>query len=311
MRGTITAFLAIAFFSLYFVFAKLLLANISPFIIMVLNQATAGIIIILILDLFKKISEIKNTSKYDFKSIFVISIFTAVVGPTLFLFGLDYSSATNAILIGKSEALITSLLAIIMLKERITKQQIIGGVIMFLGVIIIATKNFSSGLRLELGDTLIFFAAVSYATGTVLFKKYVDHLPPEVIVTLRNLYGAIILFVISLMFVDYSTVLQIISLKFVLVFLGMVIFVTIFGQYLWYRALEATSATKVSLAGLSSPLIAIVYAIIFLDERLVSSQMLGGALIMAGLIILELHFRKTYTHKRHKFHLKLKHWHHI
>ena len=69
-----------------------------------------------------------------------------------------------------------------------------------------------------------------------------------------------------------------------------------------------TSATNVSIAGLSSPLMVVFYAVIFLKESIVYSQIFGGICIMAGLIVIEFHFRKVHTLKKHKQHLKLKYW---
>ncbi len=311
MRGTIIAFIAIALFSLYAIFGKILLTSVDPFVILILNQMLAGVILMLLLDLFRKIKEIKKTSKKDIKFIAIISIFASVIAPLLFLLGLKMTSATNAILIGKTEAIMISLLAIFMLKEKITKHQIIGASVMFFGVILIATQNFGIGLRLNTGDLFVFISALSYAIATILFKKYMHHIPPEVIVTLRNLFGASILFIISLFIIDFSAILPALSIKFILTLLGLVILTTICAQMLWYKALEMTSATNVSLAGLSSPLIAIFYALLFLGESLNSSQITGGIFIMAGLIILEIHFKKAHTDKKHEHHLKLKHWPHI
>ncbi len=139
MKGTLFAFAAVALFSLYVVFGKILLSQVSPFIILVLNQVLAGTILILVLDLIKRIRELKETSKHDLKIMYIISLFSAVGGPLLFLLGLKLTSATNTILIGKSEAILTSLLAIFFLKEKITRHQVIGGIVMFLGITIIAT----------------------------------------------------------------------------------------------------------------------------------------------------------------------------
>ena len=311
IKGTILAFIAVALFSLYVIFGKILLSNVSPLIILVLNQVLAGIIMILIIALFKRIKKIKKTSKRDLKFMYLISIFSAVGGPLLFLLGLKLTSATNTILIGKSEAVLTTLFAICFLKDKITKHQIIGGLIMFFGITIIATNSFSLGLSLNLGDIFIFISALSYALGTLLFKKYMRHIPPELIVGLRNLFGASMLFIISLFLVDFSTIMNILSMKFVLALLGLVVLTTVCGQYLWYKSLTMTSITNVSIAGLSSPLIAIIYALVLLKESINSSQIIGGICIIIGLIVIEFHFKNIYTPKKHKRYLKLKHWSHI
>ena len=311
MKGSAIAFISIALFSLYVVFGKMLLVNVSPFIILFLNQMLAGVILVLILDLIKRINELKNISKKDIRYIYIISIFSSIIAPLLFLVGLGLTSATNTILIGKSEAVLTSILAIFVLKEKITIHQILGTLIMFTGIIVIATDNFGLGLSLNIGDFLILISALSYAVGTILFKKHVHHIPPEVIVTLRNLFGASMLFIMSLFMIDFSSILNIININFIAILLGLVIFTSIIGQYLWYKALDMTSATNVSIAGLTSPLIAIFYAIVLLKESLVSSQIFGGILIMIGLIIIEFHIKTNHSEEKHRHHLKLKHWPHI
>jgi len=119
-----------------------------------------------------------------------------------------------------------------------------------------------------------------------------------------------LLFVISFFFIDYSILYKALNIQFIVYLLGLVIFTTILGQYLWYLALEKTSATNVSLVGLCSPLIAIFYVIIFLKESLIASQIIGGLFIMIGLILLEFHFN-ILPRKTHENHLKLKHWPHV
>ncbi len=311
MKGIAIAFISVALFSLYAIFGKMLLVQISPFMILILNQMLAGFILVFILDLIKRMHEFKDILRKDIRHIYMISIFSSVLAPLLFLVGLGLTSATNTILIGKSEAVLTSILAIFILKEKITIHQILGTLIMFIGIVLIATDNFSLGLSLNIGDLLILISALSYAVGTILFKKHIHHIPPEVIVTLRNLFGASMLFILSLFMIDFTEVITILSFELVTALLGLVILTSIIGQYLWYRALETTSATNVSIAGLASPLIAIFYAVTLLKESLVSSQIFGGILIMIGLIIIEYHIKTSRTEDKHKHHLKLKHWPHI
>ena len=138
-----------------------------------------------------------------------------------------------------------------------------------------------------------------------------QHIPPELIVGLRNLFGASMLFIISLFLVDFSNIMHILSMKVVLVLLSLLVLTTVCGQYLWYKALEMTSITNVSIVGLSSPLFAIIFVLVLLKESINSSQIMGGICIIIGLIVLEVHFKKIHTPKKHKRHLKLKHWPHV
>ena len=310
MKGTIIAFIAISFFGLYIIFAKVLLQSVSPFVILVLTQLLAYIVLFFILKLKKEMKKLTHLAKRDFKIMYSVSLFSAVGGPLLFLLGLKLTSVTNTILIAKTEALLTSLIAVWILKEKSSVHQVAGALTMLFGIFIIITNNLTRGFSFNIGDILILGSALSFAIGTIMFKKFMHHIAPEVIVTLRNLFGATLLFVISLFFVDYSILYKALNIQFVLSMLGLVVFTTITGQYLWYLALEKTSATNVSLVGLCSPLIVIFYVVIFLKESLTAPQIIGGLFIMMGLILLEFHFN-ILPRKTHETHLKLKHWPHV
>ena len=271
MKPDLMAFIAIALFASYSVFGKFLLGTISPVLLIIATQLLAGILLVLILDVTKKIKELKDLTKTQIKWILIITILSSVIGPILFLGGLKLTTATNAILIGKTEAVVTSLFAVYLLREKITKHQIIGAVIMFFGILIIATNNFGLGLKLRYGDLLIFISGPVYGLGTVLFKKYLSKTPPEVFITIRNITGGLVILIGSLFFVDFSAVRSFMSANTILILLSMVIFTVILPQYLFYKALERASATSISLAGLASPLIAIIYAVIFLKETILSN----------------------------------------
>ncbi len=311
MKGLTIALISMGFFGLYAVFSKMLLSStVEPILIVILSQGLAGIIIIGAMDLFKKIREIRETSKRDFKVIAVVSVFSSVIAPLLYLIGLATTSVANTVLISNVEAVFMSLFAVMFLREKTTLHQITGTIVMFLGVAYIATHGFSAITPFNAGDIIILLSAASYATGNTLFKKYVRHIPPEVTVTLRNIFGAVILLGLSLAFMDvrgFLTFSGSITPIFIYALLGLVIFVKIAGQFLWYKALDITSATRVSTAMLFSPLIGVFYAVILLGETLIQSQVIGGILIVTGLVIVEMHIRRVKSPLKHKFHLKLRH----
>lgn len=300
------AFISICLFSLYTIFGKLLLEQVSPFTILLATEILAATIMILIVDAIRQFKNLKLKSKADLKTLTLIALFSSVIGPLLFLIGLTVTSATNSILIAKSEAVMTAFLAILILREKITRNQIIGSVIMFFGITIIATNNFATGLTWNIGDVLVLLSTVSYAIGTIIFKKSHHHIDPEAAVTFRNLFGALILFIIALFYLDFSTIPKAFSFSILPTLLGLVILPTIGGQYFWYKALEVASATKVSIAGLTSPLITMIYAVIILKETIITSQIIGGLLIIIGLIIIEFHFKSNWSELKRKRYLKFK-----
>jgi drug/metabolite transporter (DMT)-like permease len=314
MKGFTIALLSMAFSGLYAIFGKMLVSSaVDPFIIIIISQLLAGLILIGAMDLFRKIREIRETSRHDFKIIAVISVFSSVVAPLLYLVGLAMTSVANTVLIARVDAVLMSIMAVMFLKERTTVHQVTGTIVMFLGVAYTATHGFSAMTALNAGDMLILLSAASFAVGNTLFKKYMRHIPPEVIVTMRNIFGAVILFGLSLLVMEPSafyTFGSSVTATFVYALIGLVIFVKIAGQLLWYKALEITTATRVSTAVLLSPVIGVFYAVVLLGETLVQSQIIGGILIATGLVIVEIHIRSVKSPLRHKFHLRLKHHRH-
>ena len=236
------AFIAVALFALYPIFGKILLESVNPFLIIVFSHVLAAIILISILNLFKEIKILKKEAKHDFRLLILVSMLYGVLGPLFFFVGLSMTSAANSILIGRAEAIFLALLGVVMLKEKVTKKQVFGTIIMFTGIITIATKGFETGFTFNIGDIFIFIAAFSFASAAIILKKYLSHVRPEIMVTITNLFGGIILFIISLFFVDYSSVIDYINPSVVIPLIFLVVFTLIFAEYLWFKALEKTTA---------------------------------------------------------------------
>jgi drug/metabolite transporter (DMT)-like permease len=312
MKGMMLAFIATAFFNLYALLCKILVGSVDPVLLLVCTQVAAGTLMIALMDLSKKIGEIWRTSARDLLPLFMIGILSSAIAPVLFLVGLKLTTLTNTVLISRAEGVIMSVLAVFMLKETITKHQIAGTAVMFFGIWFIsaaaAPAAGSAGLA-GIGDILVFLSAAAYAVSNVLFKRYLHHLPPEVIVSLRNVFGALTLLVAVLfvslipgMSLPVSDVLN----PGVALMLGFAILAMITGQLMWYSALEKTSASRVSAAILFSPVIGVAYAVAFLGETVGPQHLVGGVLIVAGLVLMEYHTRKVKGPEKRKYRLRLR-----
>lgn len=311
MKGLAIALIAVALFSTYAIFGKILLKAMDPFTIIVISHLLASVFLIAILDLRQEIRALIREAKHDRNMIMLISLLTSVIAPTLFFMGLRETSATNSILIGKSEAFIMSILAVFFLKERFTKKQLLGVAVMFAGVAYIATNGLNAGLSLNRGDFLVLISSFAFAAGNILLKKYMGHIRPELIVASVTLFGSLMLFAISLFFMDYSTVGYLLEKEYFNAMVGFVFLSMILGQFLWVKALEMTKVTNVAAAGLASPFMGVFYAIAILGEAVTGPQMVGGVLIILGLSVLEFHFKKVRTHDEHRHHMKLRRGPHV
>ena len=155
---------------------------------------------------------------------------------------------------------------------------------MVAGVVVIATRNFTVTLSPEYGDVFLIMTALCWSAANILMKKYLCDLPPEVIVVGRHALAAVILITLT-----FNHIPGVVNMEMLPYLTGLVVFVILVGQYLWYYSLEHTSAGNVGLISLTIPLFGVLYSVTLLGEQLTPYQIIGGALIVLGLFAVEVH----------------------
>ncbi len=310
MKGLGFALITVFLASLYSIFAKYLVNSLEPLAIQTMRYVLASVVLLVFIYYKRRLENLKAVSARHVLFIAAISFFSAFAGPLLYLYGLKFTSVINSVLVFKMEVVITSLLAVVMVKERVTKHQIMGAAIMFLGVLVTISNGNFSNFSLNWGDVLVFFSVLAFSTGTVFFKKFVHRVPAEDVVMLRNIFGALFFVLASAFAIDYMEVIPQMSLDLVAVLLAMVILPTTIGVYCFYRALQVSKASELATVALLTPIFTSILAVAFLGETLSIWQLIGGVLIIGGLVFLEVHFRKVRPRHKRRRNLKLKHWHH-
>jgi len=284
MRGISLAVLSCMFLALHPILAKLMLSYMSPWVFVGLTSFLGALLLMSILEVEHKIREIKNLSLRDVLVLFAVAMLSGVIAPIVYIFGLSQTSVANAVLLLRFNAVLIAFLGVVLLKEKFSLNQFIGTVIMVLGAVVIVTKCFSVPLTSSRGDLLVLAATVCFTLGNVIMKKHLCRVPPEVIVIGRNAFAGIL--ILSLTYSDVPNNLTSQGL----IYLGLfVILVIAVGQSLWYSALEHTSAIEAGLASFSLPVFGIIYAVGLMGETLEEHQIMGGALIIFGLLAIELH----------------------
>lgn len=289
MKGLTIALLACACTGLKPIFEKTLLAYMSPLALGALRSLVAGFLLLWIMKTVHKIGEIERLSRRDLFLTIAIVGMVGVFGVFFYFKGLKTTSVTNTLLIGRSGSLLLAFLAWIFLREKLTVHQIVGSILMVSGLIAIFTRGFTLGYHFLPGDLYIAAAALIWASSGVFMKKFLCHIPPEVLVVARNMIGGIVLSVFA--FQDVSTITLVPEI--LLYITGLAIFGVILAQILWYTALEHTSASNVGLMSISIPIFGVSFAAIFLGETIQTYQIIGGALVVAGLAAIEIHLSRT------------------
>jgi drug/metabolite transporter (DMT)-like permease len=299
--ATSTGVIATMFFALYAIFGKILLENLHPQTLLAIGQSLSVIILCLFFGFLPEITKLRKLPKKTLFWIFMISLISGVMTPLLYLYGLQNIQASEAILLGGMEPLFLGMFGALFLKEKISHNQIFGGVSMIFGIYIIATMGFQNSFEINNGYIFILTAACLSGLSNTIFKKFLHHIPPEIIVFMRNSIGAVFMFILLPYFFEFTHNLDPLLDRNVLMPLILyVLFVIVAAQILWYKSLEVISTTKASIIHLLLPVFGILFSIIILNEEFFTYHLWGGLCILIGLILTMLHHH-THPH-HHKLH---------
>jgi len=302
MKGTTIALVSCMFLGLEPIFGKLLLNYMPPIVVAALTTSTAALILVMILEARHKIWEIGKLTRKEFIVLLMVGLISGLMAQLIYVTGLKESTATNAVLLTRLNSLLIAFFGVIILKEKMTLNHVVGAVLMVLGVVIIATKNFSVEVKPTQGDGLLIIAAVLWAAANILMKKYLSKVPPEVIVIGYNGFSGIILLSMTA-----NQIMPEFNIHVLAYLTGMIVLVSIIGRYLWYFSLEHTDACNVGLASLTIPLFGVFYSVFLLGEVLQTYQLIGGLMVFAGLVAIEIHLT---SHSDVEHRLRRHHPHH-
>lgn len=176
--------------------------------------------------------------------------------------------------------------------ERPGRNFYLGFVVALLGVGIISF-NGSSSLHLNpAGDLLAFCAMICWGLYSVSLKKISEWNYPTAAVT-RRIYGYAILLLIPIIGVQelgmevpiWQKAAALVEPRLLLNFLFLGVGASALGFFFWNLSTKWIGAVKTSVYIYLSPLITVLLSVVVLHERMTGMTVLGGALIIAGLLV--------------------------
>lgn len=196
-----------------------------------------------------------------------------------------------ASLVLQAQAFFTIILGAFAFRERLQTKQIAGIALAVIGVLILIESSLGGEHVALLGFMLTLAAAFSWACGNIFNKKIMQlaSRPPIMsLVVWSALIPVIPFFVASLLMDGPAVMLQsLVAIDFVtvasLVYLAFV--ATIIGYGIWGSLLGRYETWRVAPLSLLVPVVGMASAALLLDETLSATQLVGAALIMAGLYI--------------------------
>ena len=168
MTGILYALLSAALFGLSAPLAKLLLGEVSPWLLAGLLYLGSGLGLALV-RLARRSNE-AGLSRHDLPWFAAAVLSGGVVGPVLLVFGLVQSSAAEASLLLNLESVLTLAIAWIVFKENVDRRLLVGAAAIVAGAVVLSwPKNASVGL--SWGPVLITGACLAWAIDNNFTRK--------------------------------------------------------------------------------------------------------------------------------------------
>lgn len=269
-------------------FGKQLSAVFSPLSMLFLAEVMVFTSTIFAFGFLPIVRKVMKLQKKQILCLITIGLCNSVAAPLLAFSGLRMTSAINAELFASTESLFLILLAIIFLKEKIDRNQIVGGLLILTGVIAISLRGFSEAFVLQTGDLLILLAAFMYSCGAMIFKIHLKSMQHEVMLFVRTSTAITFFFVLS-PFMNHTLVeeLQKFPLELLAVLIGFGFISRFLNLLSFYGAMDRLEVRRVSTILPFAMISGIIFAHFYLGEALEWYHAIGGLSMLLGILIVQ------------------------
>jgi drug/metabolite transporter (DMT)-like permease len=204
-----------------------------------------------------------------------------------FLYGMQHIAAGRGALVVATTPIITLLAAAWLLKEGMTALKALGSLLALLGCLTVIGKGDPFALlagKVGAGETLILGCAVMWAAYTLLGRLGTQTMPALLMTAYASTAGFLMLLALALLVEparlvpDYPA-----GAWIAILFLGL--FGTTLGFTWFSAAVQEIGAQRASIFINLVPVAAVLQGALLLGERLDLSALLGGALVIAGVLL--------------------------
>jgi len=293
--GYVGAITSAIFFGMGATLNKIVLKDVHPLIVAGLIYFIAGIVLFcvrlsplqnMVLSMMETPTKTETViRRRDFEVLAFIILSGAVIAPFLFLYGLNETTAVNASLLSNIEALFTVFIAFLFLKERGTRKDYVGILLLIIGAIFVTTNAEFQKLSLTrevLGNTLIVGACLFWGIDNNLSKLVSKKRDLVLLTALKCFIGGGILLLLSI-FLKLNFQIPLISIPYLF---SVGAFSIGFSILFFLFALREIGSMKTGVIFSTSSLFGATLAFIMLKETFSLIQLMAGFVMLLGVYII-------------------------
>lgn len=274
-------------------FRKFLTGNLSSGTIVLMEHLIIGALAIIFL--WKYFAELKKLSKPDWLAVIFIGFGGSALATVFFTQSFHYVNPSVAILLQKVQPIFTILLAVIILKEKLSSRFWLWAIVAILGAYLVSFPSLKPQVfpgeifnPNTLGVLFALLAAFFWGGSTVFGRLLLNKISFQAMTAIRFLSALVFLFVMQIYFGRLNE-LGAASQKdwlFVAIIAVLAGFVSLF---VYYKGLKNTSASIATLCELAFPFSAVIINWMFIPgSELSLTQIFGGFVLLGSITALSL-----------------------
>lgn len=270
-------------------FAKVLSGTFSPLSLVFVSESLNALFIFFSFGLLPTLKRLSQLHKAQFVPLLAMGMLSGVMGPMLWFFGLEMTSAVNASLFAKSDIIFVLILAYFVLGERIERVHFLSIAAVLCGVLFVTLRGFNQGITLQPGDFIVIAGTLCYASSNIVYRKFLIHLEPQIALLIRCFTA--IGFILALSpFAELQLFEQLarFPLELLPALIGFAFISRFLNSMLFYEACAYLPAVTISLFGTLEILGSATFAFLYLGERIEWYHVVGGLFLILGNVLLSL-----------------------
>ena len=221
----------------------------------------------------------------DWRVFLLLALFNVVLFIGLQTYAILHLSSGSAAVLVYLQPILVGLLAWLILGEELSVSKIVGLFLGFSGIVAVSAGGITGTASAisPLGVALGAGSALSWALGTVYFKKYEARISTLWAVAVPFLVGGVVLTALGLAVESWGEV------SWTGGFMASILYSSLVGisaaWVIWFALVRAGEASRVAAYIFAVPLTAVLIGVVFLDEPLSYALLIGVALVVSGIYL--------------------------
>ncbi len=226
------------------------------------------------------------------KNIWLLIIIGIIFGlnQLLFFIGYNLAGAINGSLTQKTSVFFGLVFGVLILKEKITKTQVVFSILLFFGLFLAITQgSFTTVYNVDVifGVLILLFITFLWMLGHTLTKSMFDRneMTPTQMVFVRNIMSGIILIIIYFIVFPIDKLALFNDPVNIFFFIAMgVVYGS--GLFCWYKTLSYLDVSKATIVIAPTPIVTSIFASFILGEIFTVFHLIGTFLVIISIIVI-------------------------